>query len=249
MPVLDTPCQTSTASTAAEHTGCNPQATVGTQPRPDIVPARAATIVREYGPLGDKVNGVSHDGKRVWAALGPEMVALDPASGSVAHRLARAGDAGTAFDGRHLWQIAETRIVKLDPATGEVLASIPAPGAGKDSGMAWAEGSLWVGQYLDRVILQIDPADGRVLRRIESNRFVTGVTWVDGELWHGTWEGDESDIRRIDPASGAVHERLAMPAGVGVSGLESDGADLFYAGGGPDGKLRAVKRPHAEAAR
>jgi len=34
-----------------------------------------------------------------------------------------------------------------------------------------------------------------------------------------------------------------MPAGEGVSGLESDGAELFYCGGGASGKVRAVRRP------
>ncbi|MEO6744033.1 MAG: hypothetical protein ABIS28_18160, partial [Caldimonas sp.] len=157
--------------------------------------------------------------------------------------LERAGDAGTAFDGTHLYQIAEARIDKIDPATGDVLASIPAPGEGRDSGLAWAEGSLWVGQYRERKIHKIDPETGAIQRTIESNRFVTGVTWVDGELWHGTWDGDESDIRRIDPASGVVLERLEMPPGIGVSGMESDGAELFYCGGGPSGTVRAVRRP------
>src|SRR5215212_3763140 len=206
--------------------------------------ARAAEIVREYGPFpgAPKVNGVSHDGSRVWSAAGEQLIAFDPASGAVARTLARAGDAGTAFDGKHLYQIAETRIDKIDPATGDVVASIPAPGHGNDSGLAWAEGSLWVGQYRDRKIHRIDPDTGAVLRTIETNRFVTGVTWVDGELWHGTWEGDASEIRRIDPESGAVLDRLEMPPGTGVSGLESDGADLFYAGGGTSGKVRAVRR-------
>jgi outer membrane protein assembly factor BamB len=213
-------------------------------------PARAAEVVREYGPFAgrDKVAGVSHDGTRVWAALGDALVAFDPASGETTRTLERPADAGTAFDGTHLWQIAEARIDKIDPRSGEVLASIPAPGHGMDSGLAWAEGSLWVGQHRDRRIHRIDPATGEVLRTIESNRFVTGVTWVDGELWHGTWEGDESEIRRIDPESGAVLDRLAMPAGTFVSGLESDGADLFYAGGGGSGKVRAVRRPKPAAA-
>jgi hypothetical protein len=208
-------------------------------------PVRAPEIVREYGPFAGspKVNGVSHDGRHVWAALGATLIAFDPASGETTKTLARAGDAGTAFDGKHLWQIAEARIDKIDPATGSVLASIPAPGHGADSGLAWAEGSLWVGQYRDKQIKQLDPATGAVLRTIETNRFVTGVTWVDGELWHGTWEGDESEIRRIDPKSGAVLDRLAMPPGTGVSGLESDGANLFYAGDGGSGKVRAVRRP------
>lgn len=211
-------------------------------------PVRAAEIVREYGPFdgAERIHGVTHDGRCVWAATGSRLLAFDPESGQIARTLDRAGDAGTAFDGTHFYQIAEARIDKIDPVTGEVVASIPAPGHGSDSGLAWAEGSLWVGQYRDRKIHQIDPETGAVLRTIESNRFVTGVTWVDGELWHGTWEGDESEIRHIDPDSGAVLERLEMPHGINVSGMESDGADLFYCGGGASGKIRAVRRPKGE---
>src|SRR5258706_1193569 len=204
----------------------------------------AAEIVREYGfPGVNKIAGVTYDGRRVWAATGAKLVAFDPASGEPVDTLDCACDAGTAFDGKYLYQIAEARIDKIDPATGKVIASIPAPGKGNDSGLAWAEGSLWVGQFRDRKIHQIDPATGAIKRTIESNRFVTGVTWVDGEMWHGTWEAEESEIRRIDPDSGVVLERLQMPKGTGVSGLESDGKDLFYAGGGPSGKVRAVRRP------
>nr|WP_316640497.1 hypothetical protein [uncultured Roseateles sp.] len=211
------------------------------------VPLHAAEIVREYGPFAgaSKIAGVTHDGLRVWAATGAALMAFDPASGEPTRSIDCACDAGTAFDGTYLYQIAESRIDKIDPGTGRVLATIPAPGHGGDSGLTWAEGSLWVGQYRDRKIHQINPETGAVIRSIESNRFVTGVTWVDGELWHGVWEGDESEIRRIDPASGAVLERLGMPPGAGVSGLESDGADLFYAGGGESGKVRAVRRPRS----
>ena len=210
--------------------------------------ARTAEIVREYGPFAnvERIHGVTHDGRRVWAATGATLIAFDPDSGALTRTLDCAGDAGTAFDGTFLYQIAEARIDKIDPATGEVVASIPAPGHGGDSGLAWAEGSLWVGQYRDRKIHQVDPETGAILRTIESNRFVTGVTWVDGELWHGTWEGDESEIRRVDPQSGAVLEQLEMPPGVNVSGMESDGADLFYCGGGATGKIRAVRRPKGD---
>jgi outer membrane protein assembly factor BamB len=208
-------------------------------------PLEPAEVVREYGPFDGNppIHGVSYDGRHVWAATGARLLALDPASGESVRRIEQPGDAGTAFDGTYLYQIAESRIDKIDPATGQVIASIPAPGQGYDSGLAWAEGKLWVGQYQDRKIHQIDPETGAVRRTIESNRFVTGVTWVDGELWHGTWEADESELRRIDPASGEVLQRLQMPAGMGVSGMESDGAELFYCGGGGSGKLRAVRRP------
>jgi glutamine cyclotransferase len=207
--------------------------------------ARAANIVREYGPFpgAERVHGVTHDGHQVWAATGATLIAFDPASGETTRTLDRGCDAGTAFDGKHLYQITEARIDKIDPASGKVLASIPAPGQGSDSGLTWAEGCLWVGQYRDRKIHQIDPQTGAVLRTIESNRHVTGVTWVDGELWHGTWEGEQSELRRVDPEDGAVLERLEMPPGTIVSGLESDGAGLFYCGGGTSGKVRAVQRP------
>ena len=205
----------------------------------------AAEIIREYGPFPgvDAVHGLTFDGRQVWFASGDRLNALDPASGQTTRAIEVPAHAGTAFDGEHLFQIAESRIQKIDPKTGRVLSTIPAPGNGGDSGLAWAEGSLWVGEYRARKIHQIDPETGAILRSIESKRFVTGVTWVDGELWHGNWEGDESELVHIDPKTGEVLERLAMPAGTGVSGLESDGADKFYCGGGSSGKVRAVRRP------
>jgi glutamine cyclotransferase len=205
----------------------------------------SADIVREYGPFpgAEQVGGVSYDGENVWFAAGDTLRSFDPATGKTLRSIDVAAHAGTAFDGTHLYQLAADRIQKIDLSTGAVLATIPAPGHGGDSGLTWAEGTLWVGQYRDRKIHQIDPETGAILRTIESNRFVTGVTWVDGELWHGTWEGDESDLRRIDPRSGEVLERLDMPAGTAVSGLESDGGDRFFCGGGNSGKVRAVRRP------
>ena len=205
----------------------------------------AAEILREYGPFPgvEAVHGVTFDGRHVWFASGDKLNALDLASGKTVRSIDVAAHAGTAFDGRHLYQIAEQRIQKIDRDSGRVLATIPAPGGGGDSGLAWAEGTLWVGQYRERKIHQVDPETGAILRTIESNRFVTGVTWVDGELWHGTWEGDESELRQVDPRTGEVLEQLELPRGVGVSGLESDGANEFLCGGGPSGKLRAVRRP------
>ena len=204
-----------------------------------------AAIVREYGPFSgvEQVAGVTYDGKDVWFAAGDKLQALDPTSGKVLRSLDVAAHAGTAFDGEHLFQLAEDRIQKIDPKTGHVIATIPAPGGGGDSGLTWAEGTLWVGQYRDRKIHQIDPQTGAILRTIESNRFVTGVTWVDGDLWHGTWEGDDSDLRRVDPRTGAVLESLELPVGVNISGLESDGHDQFFCGGGRSGKIRVVRRP------
>ena len=205
----------------------------------------AAEIVREYGPYAgvEAVHGVTYDGSLMWFASGDRLNAVDPADGKITRSNDVAAHAGTAFDGRHLFQIAEDRIQKIDAVTGKVLATIPAPGGGGDSGLAWAEGSLWVGQYRERKIHQVDPQTGKILRTIESKRFVTGVTWVDDELWHGTWEGDESGLMRVDPKTGEVLTQLDLPPGTGVSGLESDGGDRFYCGGGSSGTVRVVRRP------
>jgi glutamine cyclotransferase len=204
----------------------------------------AAEVIREYGPFPGvaRVNGVTYDGQQVWFASGDKLNALDPVSGKTVHSIDIPAHAGTAFDGRHLFQLSDDRIQKIDPKTGRVLATIPAPG-GAGSGLAWAEGALWMGQYRNRKIHQIDPETGAVLRTIESNRFVTGVTWVDGELWHATLEGDQSELRRVDADTGEVLERLDMPPGMGVSGLESDGGDRFFCGGESSGKVRVVRRP------
>jgi glutamine cyclotransferase len=208
-----------------------------------------AEILREYGPFPgiDHVHGVTFDGQHVWFASGDRLNAFDPSSGKIIRSIDVAAHAGTAFDGRHLFQLAGDRIRKIDPKTGQVLATIPAPGGG--SGLTWAEGTLWVGQYRDRKIHQIDPETGAILRTIESNRFVTGVTWIDGELWHGTWEADESDLRRVDPQTGEVMERIEMPPGLIVSGLESDGNERFFCGGGNSGQVRSVRRPTRGSAR
>ena len=205
----------------------------------------AAEIIKEYGPFSgvEAVHGLTFDGTRIWFASGDRINALDPTSGTVVGAIEVPADAGTAFDGTHLFQIAGTVIRRIDRETGEIVATIPAPGNGGDSGLAWAEGSLWVGQHRDRKIHRIDPDTGRVQSTIVSDRFVTGVSWVDGELWHGTWEGEESALRHIDPRTGDVLEQLDMPAGTMVSGLESDGADRFFCGGGKSGKIRAVRRP------
>ncbi len=204
-----------------------------------------AEIVREFGPFPgvDQVHGVTCDGRHVWFAAGDTLMAFDPASGRTTRSIDVAAHAGTAFDGKYLYQLAEDRIQKIDPETDRVVATIPAPGGGGDSGLTWAEGTLWVGQYRARKIHQIDPETGTILRTIESNRFVTGVTWIDGELWHATGEGDGSELRRVNPLTGEVLEQLDMPSGMEVSGLESDGGDQFFCGGGRSGTVRAVRRP------
>lgn len=201
-------------------------------------------VIAEYGPYHgiEHIHGVTFDGTHVWFARGEGLSAIEPRTGALVRELPVPAEAGTAFDGEYLWQLADDRIQKIDPHSGRVISTIPAPAKGRDSGLTWAEGTLWVGEYRARKIHQVDAETGEILRTIESDRFVTGVSWSNDELWHGTLEAERSDIRRVDPQTGKVLERLELPAGILVSGLETDGEGTFYCGGTSSGKVRAIRR-------
>src|ERR1051326_3132284 len=104
-----------------------------------------ADVIQEYGPFprAKEVAGVTFDGESVWFAAKESMRAFDPETGEERRSIDVPAHAGTAFDGEFLYQIAEARIQKIDPKTRRVLSTIPAPGGGGDSGLAWAEGTLW----------------------------------------------------------------------------------------------------------
>lgn len=208
-------------------------------------------VLREYDVAGKEtgtetgtsvVHGVTFDGTDVWFADGEHLRSFDPATGKEKRKLAVPCAAGTAFDGERFYQVDKGEILTIDPATGDILARVPAPSENA-AGLTWAEGSLWVGMYRERKIHRLDPKTGKIQHTIDSARFVTGVTFVDGDLWHGTWEGDESDIRHVDKETGEVLEALPMPKGTVVSGLEFDGKETLFAGGGRSGKVRALRRP------
>lgn len=198
-------------------------------------------MLREYS-VGGSVHGVTFDGNDVWFADGEHLRSFDPETGEEKRKLPVACEAGTAFDGEHFYQVNQGEILTIDAKTGAIVARVPAPSENA-AGLTWAEGSLWVGMYREKKIHRLDPKTGTIQHTIDSTHFVTGVTFVDGDLWHGTWEGDESDIRHIDRETGEVLEALPMPKGTGVSGLEFDGKETLFAGGGKSGKVRAIRRP------
>ena len=206
-----------------------------------------AEILQEYGPFGAirATRGVTFDGQNVWFAADDKLLAFDPQKGEIAHSIDVTAHAGTAFDGRYLFQIANDKILKIDAKNGQVVTILPAPEDSSNSGLAWAEGSLWVGNYRGRKVYQVDPNTGVVLKCVESERHVTGVTWAGGELWYGTAEDDTCDIRRVHAATGAMIERIEMPSGTMVGGLESDGANTFYCATVPAGKILAIRKPSA----
>ena len=186
------------------------------------------------------MRGVTFDGSQVWFGTDDGVRALDPASGRETRKLPVRATAGTAFDGQHLYQVSDRSIVKVEPKSGAIVATIPIEGAEHPAGLTWAEGTLWLAFHDEGKIQQLDPATGKVLRTLDVAKFVTGISFVDGDLWHGV-SNEEPELRRVDPTSGDVLDVLAVPGG--MTGLEFDGKDTFFCGGGSDGKIRAVRRP------
>jgi len=199
-----------------------------------------AEIVRELKPLDEgRIHGVTFDGERVWFARDGELVAVDPSSGSVVRRFAvPKASAGTAFDGEHLYQIADATILVIDPEDGRIVRTLPAPGKGEDSGMAWADGYLWVGQFRGAKIHKIDARTGEIVKTLSSDRFVTGVSVLDGALWHGvSFDGKPSELRRLSP-DGAVNEVVEVPVD-SIAGVEATREGIWYAA--DRGRLRLIR--------
>ncbi|WP_437923350.1 glutamine cyclotransferase [Sorangium sp. So ce291] len=215
--------------------------------------ARQAEIIAERTFDGvDSIHGVAFDGQAVWFAhgAGGDLLSAEPETGRVLRHLKAPAQAGVAFDGSHLWVVGGGKIRKIEPETGAAVGEVPGFDATLVSGLAWADGALYAGVYRQKKILKIDPERGTVLRTLVSDRFVTGVAWADGDLWHGGMPDDEgapSELRRVDAQRGEVLERLALPEGVRVSGVEADASGRLWCGDPATGKLRAVKKPRTAA--
>ncbi len=205
-----------------------------------------AEVAREYVPLPDRggVHGVTFDGELVWYARDNELVAFDPRSERVARRIdVPSADAGTAFDGEHLYQLANGEILVIEPEAGRVVRRFRAPADGRSSGMAWADGFLFIGQFREARIHKVDAKTGEVVKTLTSDRFVTGVSCVDGALWHGASDdGKPCELRRVAP-DGTVAERLRVPV-KSIAGVEGTPDGAFWCGG-ENGTLRVVRRKRA----
>jgi outer membrane protein assembly factor BamB len=219
-----------------------------TQTSNDRTRHEEAEVAREYVPFADRghVHGVTFDGKLVWFARNDEVVAFDPATERVVKRFpVPSANAGTAFDGKHLYQLAKNEIVVLDPSDGRIVRKFSAPADGDASGMAWADGYLFIGQFRESRIHKVDAKTGEVVKTLMSDRFVTGVSCVDGELWHGAgFDGKPSELRHVS-GDGTVIETLQVPV-EGIAGVEAAPDGGFWCGG-EKGTLRLVRRKRARA--
>lgn len=201
-----------------------------------------AEVVREYVPIDEQqIHGVTFDGELVWFARDGELVAFDPGNEKIIHRHAiDSANGGTAFDGTHVYQLTRGEIVVVEPKSGKIVRRLPAPGQGGNSGMAWADGFLWVGQWSGRMIHKVDAKTGEVVKTLSTDRYVTGVSCVDGALWHGAaGDGKPPELRRLG-ADGAVDEAMSVPVEM-IAGVERTPSGEFWCAG-EKGRLRLVRK-------
>ena len=195
-------------------------------------------------PAPTSVHGVTHDGQRVWAATGARLIAFDPESGEPTRTLDRACDAGTAFDGTYLYQIAERASTRSIPPPARCWRRSRRPATAYDSGLTWAEGSLWVGQYRDRKIHQIDPATGasHAHHRVQPLRHRRDLGRRRAVARH------LGRRRERDPPHRPGERRRARAAGDAAAASASAGSSptgpiSSIAAAATSGKVRAVRRP------
>ena len=205
----------------------------------------AAEIVREYGPFPgvDRVNGVTYDGQHVWFASGDKLNAFDPASGKTAalDRRRRACRNGV----RRPAPVPDRRGPHPEDRSEDRPRARHDPGARRRRRLRARLGRRHaVGGAVSR---PEDPSGRSRDRRDPSHHRVQPLRHR-GHLGRRRALARHLGSRRERAAArrsrtGEVLEQLEMPPGVGVSGLESDGGDRFFCGGGSSGKVRAVRRP------
>ena len=98
-------------------------------------------------------------------------------------------DGGLATDGEFVYAIVDTgdgtdRIVRIDPESEDVVASYDMP-FDYGSGLAIADGSLWVSSFQAGEVAEIDLDGSGTVDRFGVTGSPAGVAYMNGSLWVG----------------------------------------------------------------
>jgi YVTN family beta-propeller protein len=69
-------------------------------------------------------------------------------------------------------------------------------------------GAVWVTDHTGNQVVRVDPAAGRVVKRIKLGGYPFGLAYGGGSLWVGQRYGDA--VTRFDPATGKRQARVAV---------------------------------------
>jgi hypothetical protein len=199
-------------------------------------------LVREdiVAEVDDAIHGATFDGRRrLVLAAGARLVRRVPDSGRVVDQLETFPDpGGLAYAGRCLWQRSEGHVQQLDQRTGFVLRSI-SPRLREITGLECIGDDLLVLHAAGRALARVETLDAVSVAEVELSAPMRGLAWVERELWSST----AGELCRIDPASGRIVARFALPAGVEVCDLAGDAQGRIWCVDGRSRVLRAFVKP------
>jgi streptogramin lyase len=180
-------------------------------------------------------------GGSVWVAddQGAKVVRVSPVTNRVVARIAVGdGPAGMTFSGASAWVIdhRDTTIHRIGLATNESTL-LTRLGGDAPERIVWSHSSLWItGRGTD--LIEVRPADGRVLRTIEIGASGIDLAAAGDDLWVPARSAEVDQrgfptmdaLRRVSPSTGQVLTVVRPTARLDVHGLiANDGGVVWIA--------------------
>jgi len=206
----------------------------------EAMPGQVAQLVREHvvEQVDDAIHGVTFDGRRLVLAAGYRLFRLIPDSCRLVDELETfPARGGLAYDGRHLWQHSEGHIEQLDPRTGLVVKAI-APELEDLTGLECVGPDLLLLHAGGRRLARVETLDAKPVADVEVGPRLRGLGWVGGLLWSAA----PDQLCRLDPVTGRIVARFALPPQVEVSDLAGDAEGHVWCVDGGSRLVRAFVR-------
>ena len=207
----------------------------------EAIRGEVVQLVREHVVVDsyDVVHGVTFDGRRLVVAGDYRLFRVAPDSGRDVDELETFPHrGGLAYDGKHLWQHTEDEFQQLDPRTALVVRAVAPPLDGV-TGLECIGHDLLILHAGGRSLARVEIFDGTVVSQFETEAPLRGLGWMGRGLWSAT----EGEVVRLDPASGRLLARVALPAGIEVCDLTADAEGLLWFVDGGSSAVRALALP------
>ncbi len=160
--------------------------------------------------------------------------------------------------GNFLWGIewdtlvTSDYLVQINPKTGKILKHFPCPGTSpaQSVGLGVSKTDLWITNYLDSAIYQVDQKSGRLKKtyKVKSDPNTVavingGAIDKNGNFWFGQWDlSGDSKVYELDPSTGKIKQVLKISNASLIFDLAFDANGFLYTTiETPDIKFRILK--------
>ncbi|RJO72507.1 hypothetical protein D5S18_22260 [Nocardia panacis] len=186
--------------------------------------------VRDLPVRALKLCGLTWSGDLLWFSEGVlnQIIAVDPATGAVQHRIPCAGIRSdlTTLGGRLIQVAGEERALRvIDPGTGEMIIELPNPRPGEDlSGLEATQHGIWLG-FANRRVIELRTIGGmRLVDTVPVRVAPAGVTVSDNYLVYSDYHGATICVVDLE----TKREVAAYSVAGGPTGLTWDGSRIWY---------------------